>query len=144
MLVTGGWYIYEYGSVTDSHGSRYVQRYGKEGFIEYLAQLKTGRYGHGCTSFLSSHNERVKFNLIIIHSLILYIIQVFMVTGGKQDWTWSGQKKYAYLTSTEVYRPSVGEWREVPGGALPRGMAWVGVLTLKNRVLLFGEKIILV
>ena len=47
------------------------------------------------------------------------------------------------LASTEVYRPSAGEWREVPGGALPRPMDGVRVVTLDNRVLLFGEKIIL-
>ena len=48
-----------------------------------------------------------------------------------------------FLFSTEVYRPSIGEWREVPGGALPRPMHGVHVVTLNNRVLLFGEKIIL-
>ena len=49
-----------------------------------------------------------------------------------------------YLASTEVYRPSVGEWREVPGGALPRPMAGVRVTTFNNRVLLFGKKFILI
>ena len=48
-----------------------------------------------------------------------------------------------YRATTEVYRPSAGEWREVPGGALPRPMADIRVVTLNNRVLLFGEKIIL-
>ena len=47
------------------------------------------------------------------------------------------------LASTEVYRPSAGEWREVPGGALPRPMLLVPMVTLNNRVLLFGQKIIL-
>ena len=47
------------------------------------------------------------------------------------------------IASTEVYRPSIGEWREVPGGALSRPMAGMGVVTLNNRVLLFGQKIIL-
>ena len=47
------------------------------------------------------------------------------------------------LASTEVYRPSAGEWREVPGGALPRPMWAMRVVTLNNKVLLFGEKIIL-
>ena len=44
------------------------------------------------------------------------------------------------LASTEMYRPSAGEWRKVPGGALPRPMDGVRVVTLNNRVLLFGEK----
>ena len=48
-----------------------------------------------------------------------------------------------HLASTEVYRPSAGEWREVPGGALPRPMKGVRVVTLNNRVLVFGEECIL-
>ena len=58
-----------------------------------------------------------------------------LVTGG------FGVKEH--LSSTEVYRPSAGEWKEVPDGALPRPMRAVRVVTLNNRVLLFGEKIIL-
>ena len=58
---------------------------------------------------------------------------MLLVTGGYNGGT---------LASTEVYRPSAGEWREVPGGALPRPMKGVSVVTLNNRVLLLGEKII--
>ena len=58
---------------------------------------------------------------------------MLLVTGG-----WGSG--YEALTSTEVYRPSAGEWREVPGGALPGPMGHVRVVTLNNRVLLFGEK----
>ena len=61
---------------------------------------------------------------------------MLLVTGGWSD--------YEYLASTEVYRPSAGEWREVPGGALPRPLADMSVVTINNRVLLFGEKIILI
>ena len=61
---------------------------------------------------------------------------MFLVTGGA-DSSWE------LLASTEVYRPSAGEWREVPGGALPRPLRGVRVVTLNNRVLLFGEKLIL-
>ena len=65
---------------------------------------------------------------------------MLLVTGGHTgSGGWGGRD----LVSTEVYRPSAGEWREVPGGALPRPMAHVRVVTLNNRVLLFGEKIIL-
>ena len=69
---------------------------------------------------------------MIKHSI--YNIQMFLVTGG-----W-GDKP---LASTEVYRPSAGEWREVPSSALPRPMHGMRVVTLNNKVLLFGEKIIL-
>ena len=61
---------------------------------------------------------------------------MLLVTGG-----YRGKE---LTSSTEVYRPSAGEWREVPGGALPRPMIEVHVVTLNNRVLLFGEKIILI
>ena len=44
---------------------------------------------------------------------------MFLVTGGA-DSSWE------LLASTEVYRPFAGEWREVPGGALPRPMAACG------------------
>ena len=62
---------------------------------------------------------------------------MLLVTGGWKRWP------VEFLASTEVYRPSAGEWREVPGGALPRVMEDVRVVTLNNRVLLFGEEIIL-
>ena len=62
-------------------------------------------------------------------------MQVLLVTGG-----WVAD--YEALASTEVYRPSAGKWREVSGGGLPRPLANVRVVTLNNRVLLFGEKII--
>ena len=55
------------------------------------------------------------------------------MTGGHTGWN--------ALDSTEVYHPSAGEWREVPGGALPRPMRAVRVVTFNNRVLLVGEKI---
>ena len=61
---------------------------------------------------------------------------MLLVTGGRD----SSDKN---LASTEVYRPSNGKWREVPGGVLPRPMTDVSVVTLKNRVFLFGENIIL-
>ena len=57
-----------------------------------------------------------------------------MVTGG---WDELGDK---YCASTEVYRPSARDWREVPGGALPRPMLEMRVVTLNNRVFSFGEK----
>ena len=56
---------------------------------------------------------------------------MFLVTGGEDS-------DSQYLASTEVYYPSAGEWREVPG-ALPRPIGGVRVVTLNNKVLLFGE-----
>ena len=59
---------------------------------------------------------------------------MLLVTGGEDSAS-------EPLSSTEVYYPSTGEWREVPG-ALPRPMEGVRVVTLNNRVLLFGKIII--
>ena len=70
-----------------------------------------------------------------IAKIIVHITKVFLVTGGVDPNT-------QLISSTEVYHPSDGEWREVPG-ALPRPMTSVGVVTLNNRFLLFGEIIIL-
>ena len=63
-------------------------------------------------------------------------IQVFLVTGG-----WDSDKDL--LATTEVYQEwgGEGEWRSLCG-ALPRPMQDVRVMTLSNRVLLFGEEII--
>ena len=58
---------------------------------------------------------------------------MLLVTGGLDS-------RIQDLASTEVYRPSAGEWREVPGGALPRPMLEMRVVTLNNRVFSFGEK----
>ena len=61
---------------------------------------------------------------------------MFLVTGG--------MKGSETLSSTEVYRPSVGEWRDYGDyGALPKPMAYMRVVTLNNRLFLFGEEIIL-
>ena len=59
---------------------------------------------------------------------------MLLVTGGVDTNT-------QLISSTEVYYPSAGEWREVPG-TLPKPMEEVGVVTLNNKVLLFGEKVI--
>ena len=110
-----------------------VSRYGMEGWIEdFSSGLNTGRWGHGCTSFLSGDSERVKISLFVVNKT-LKTSKILLVTGGLVA-------TLEYLASTEVYRPSAGKWREVPGGALPRPMATVRLVTLNNRVFLFGGK----
>ena len=124
MLVTGG-----------GASPTTVSRYGKEGWIEdFSSGLNTGRWRHGCSSFLSEDYERVCLSRDLeSKDNPLTINQVLLVTGG-----WTGQER---LDSTEVYRPSAGEWREVHSGVLPRPMRGVRVVTLNNRALLFGENI---
>ena len=45
---------------------------------------------------------------------------------------------YNYLDSTEILRPG-SEWQVITSARLPRPMYGVGVTTVDNRVLLFGE-----
>ena len=60
--------------------------------------------------------------------------QVLLVTGGWGD-------KDGWLGSTEVYYPSAEEWTQVDD--LPRALAGLRAVTQNNRVLIFGEIIIL-
>ena len=63
--------------------------------------------------------------------IILFILlQVLLVTGGSD-----GDNK---LDSTEVLRSGSG-WQEITSARLPRPMYGVRVITVSNRVLLFGE-----
>ena len=54
------------------------------------------------------------------------------MTGGRD-----GGAAYS-LDSTEVLRPG-SEWQEITSARLPRPMLNVRVITVNNRVLLFGE-----
>ena len=61
--------------------------------------------------------------------------QVLLVTGG---WGRFGDGREL---STEVYYPSAGEWTQV--GNLPRYVEGLRAVTLNNKILVFGEMIIL-
>ena len=64
--------------------------------------------------------------------IILFILpQVLLVTGG-----WDNE--YNSLDSTEVLRHG-SEWQEITSARLPRPMLNVRLITVNNRVLLFGE-----
>merc|ERR1719158_469692 len=76
-----------------------------------MPSLNTGRSGHGCTTY-STGGE-----------------QVLLVTGGYDD-------GLPYLDSTEVLRGS--GWQEITSARLPRPLDGVKVITVSNRVLLFG------
>ena len=53
-----------------------------------------------------------------------------MVTGGSD-----GSNR---LDSTELLRPG-SSWKEISSARLPRSMGGVGLTTVDNRVILFGE-----
>jgi len=89
-----------------------VSLYNRGGWVRDMPSLNTGRKLHGCTSY-STGGE-----------------QVLLVTGGWDD----GRNN---LDSTEVLRPG-SEWQEITSARLPRPMWGVRVITVDNRVLLFG------
>ena len=65
--------------------------------------------------------------------IISFILpQVLLVTGGYDN-------NYIRLDSTEVLRPG-SEWKEITSARLPRPLTAVRVITVNNRVLLFGER----
>ena len=57
-----------------------------------------------------------------------------MVTGG-------GGRDGVDLDSTELYDPSTGHWRM--SGALPSAMIGLRAITVNNRVLVYGETILI-
>ena len=64
--------------------------------------------------------------------IILFILlQVLLVTGGYND-------NDGKLDSTELLRPG-SDWQEITSARLPRPLNGVSVITVNNRVLLFGE-----
>jgi len=89
-----------------------VSLYNRGGWVRNMPSLNTGRFEHGCTSY-STGGE-----------------QVLLVTGGRDD-------GYNKLDSTEVLRPE-SNWQEITSARLPRPMYAVRVITVNNRVLLFG------
>ena len=60
-------------------------------------------------------------------------MQMFLVSGG-----YDGSVK---IDSTEVFDPSLGTWRH--GAALPSERIFVRATNIDNRVLLFGNDILL-
>ena len=68
---------------------------------------------------------------IYLIAVVFILPQVLLVTGGYDD----GDN---ILDSTEVLRPG-SDWQEITSARLPRPMDGVRVITVDNRVLLFGE-----
>ena len=83
---------------------------------------------------------RIMRGLILLissfYETLIIIYQVLLVTGG-----FGIYDPRSIRSSTEVYYPSAGEWTQV--GDLPRAMAGLSAVTLNNKILVFGEMIIL-
>ena len=66
--------------------------------------------------------------------ILFFLSQVLLVTGGRDGDYNSGD----FLDSTEVLKTGSG-WQEITSARLPRPLNVVRVITVNNRVLLFGE-----
>jgi len=88
-----------------------VSLYNKDGWVRDMPSLNAGRIGHGCTTYSTGGEQKV-----------------LLVTGGYGD---------NRLDSTEVLRPG-SNWQEITSARLPRPLNEVRVITVNNRVLLFG------
>ena len=82
----------------------------------------------GHVMLLSSQHACRQYDVMII--VIFILPQVLLVTGGRD----AGN----ILDSTEVLRPG-SDWQEITSASLPRPLQGVRVITVDNRVLLFGE-----
>ena len=123
MVVTGG---------NDGGALASVTRYNSEGWVGLdMPTLVTGRYGHGCTRFISGGEQVRHYDAAAAHKYSFPCPQVLLVTGGYGD-------DDNILASTELLRPGSG-WQEITSARLPRPMSYVSVSTVDNRVLLFGE-----
>jgi len=94
--------------------ARRVSLYSTDRFVKYMPNLNKGRYNHGCTSYTTGGE------------------QVLLVTGGFD--VGGGYKR---LDSTEVLYLSWSRWAEI-SAKLPRRLSGVRLITVNNRVLLFG------
>merc|ERR1712107_139187 len=89
-----------------------VSRYSQTGWIEDLPSLNTGRYNHGCSTYLDSNNQ-----------------QIYLVTGGS-----SGS---IYLSSTEQLVKGGGSWT-IKENSLPARLYSLRSITLNNQIFTTG------
>ena len=104
-----------------------VAEFTEAGTVKYLPRLKTGRYGHACSTFDNDNGDTVRVYLyfLLVKSSIM---QVFLVTGGRV----SSKKS---LSSTEIFVGSVWSY----AASLPFKISYMPALTLDNSVFVFGE-----
>ena len=113
-------------------GGRYtkqtVSRYDSTGYVGNLADLRVGRYNHGCGSYLRHDGTKVSIGFVI--SLCLHqFIQVFLVAGGWADDTFP-------FWSTEILEGVDRSW--IMNTPMPRALSGMRGLTLDNILYMTG------
>ena len=104
---------------------RTVSRYDITGWVEDLAELNVGRFGHGCSSYYKDEAQVNICNSVII--FVYLFIKILLVA-----WGWDGD---SYLANTEIF--DSGSWREV--GELSHPATMVRGARLGNTVFMMGE-----
>jgi len=88
-----------------------VSEYNQEGWVRVLPSLQQGRYGHGCSYFVSDDGTKT-----------------LLVTGGYSDGT--------YFSSTELLHDGSSSWAY--SGELPSPREKIRGTNINNKVLMTG------
>ena len=133
-VVTGGW-----DGSAPQKALTTVAKYSQSGFMEYLPTMNQGRESHACSSFISDSGKTVGFipNIIKYQHfiIIIIIIQVLLVTGGK--FTRGGS--HTRLDSTEILKIPSESWKTLTTARLPSPRSALRAGTVNNIVFIFGE-----
>merc|ERR1712029_1215594 len=90
-----------------------VSRYSQTGWMEDLPSLNTGRYDHGCGTYLDSNNQ-----------------QIYLVTGGRSGLS-------TYHSSTEQLVKGGGSWT-IKEDSLPARMRGLRTISFNNQIFTTG------
>ena len=109
--------------------------YSEAGWQRDLTSLNQGRHNHACGSYVNGGKKVIKL-VVSYHTCWLdgFNFQFILVTGGNGILTvpW-------YLDSTEIFSENV--WRTL-AAKLPVPMNNLGIATINNRVILFGNSFV--
>jgi len=115
VVITGG-SPYETSGTVDAFSTK-VAVYSPQGWLHDLPPLRTGRYYHACTSFVSGGRR------------------MFLVSGGYGP---SGPYGYSdWYDSSEIFDTNLGNWA-TSGAKLPQPMDSLRATNINDRVLIFG------
>ena len=128
-------YFYITGNTTGTIGDLWnqVAKFGPNGFIKSLPDLKTGRTRHACAGY---YNAQDHFVLLVVggKSISSGEITGLLVLFGNNDFLILA----AWLSSTEIFEIGVSsQWREA--SPLPNGLFDAAAVTLNNKVYLTGR-----
>ena len=122
VVITGGW---------DLDPEKIVTQYYEDGSFNELPQLITGRYWHGCSSYVDGNGNVVSIISLSRQSWSCNttFVQVLLVTAG-----WDGDN---YLSSTEIQLTRTSEWKKVQ--PYPLSVQGLRGATINNVVYMTGQ-----